>query len=344
MRPSALQEWLERSWYGAHAPVALRPLAALYGAVLGLRGLSYRIGLQGVAHLPVPVIVVGNLTVGGTGKTPLVVWLVARLRARGLRPGIVSRGYGGRQHGPHQVSDGDTALEVGDEALLLAQRCAVPVAVGRDRPAAARLLVAAQCDVILSDDGLQHAALGRDLEIIVVDGARGFGNGRLLPAGPLRESTARLQRAGAVVVNGQPSHAAHLPPGALAMDLQGTVAVPLAGGASQPLARWAGHTVHALAGIGHPQRFFALLRAAGLEIIAHPLPDHARFTAEDLQFADALPVLMTEKDAVKCRGLATARHWVVPVDATFAAGAAEALMGTVMAAIEARATDRKAHG
>lgn len=314
---------LERRWYsGQPAPWLLRPLAALYGWISACR----RTWLQARAvRLPVPVIVVGNISVGGTGKTPLVVWLVAQLRARGLRPGVVSRGYGGRApQYPLRVTAQTPVAQAGDEPLLIVQRTGVPLCVAPDRVAAAwQLLREGEVDVLVSDDGLQHHRLARDLEICVVDGARGLGNGALLPAGPLREPPQRLASVGLVLVNGPgwqpasgPCHRFHLRAGP---------AQPLGAGAPRPLADFRGQAVHAVAGIGSPARFFTLLREGGLELVEHPFPDHHAYRAADLDFGDMRPVLMTEKDAVKCRAFARPHFYHVPVDAQPDETAARAL-------------------
>jgi tetraacyldisaccharide 4'-kinase len=327
--------WFNRIWYGRdRAPWWLLPWSALYAAVSGARRYSYVHGLRESVQLKCPVIVIGNLTVGGTGKTPLVGWLCEQLVKRGAAPGIVTRGYGAAAEVIRLLQPGDEAAMVGDEPLLLYQRSHRPVAVGRDRPAAAKLLIAAGCDVILSDDGLQHYALRRDCEIVVIDGERRFGNGSLLPAGPLRESTQRLATVDAVVVNGGPGHVQGA--NELRMDLLGVAALALNGGAAKPLAEFAGQTVHAVAAIGNPQRFFALLRAKGIEVIEHPLADHASLSRDDIYFTDDRPVLMTEKDAVKCTQFAGSQHWYVPVSASFETRDAETLLGIVVDAIGRR--------
>jgi tetraacyldisaccharide 4'-kinase len=327
--------WFNREWYErSGAPWWLLPLSGLYGAVSAARRFSYVHRWRHSVRLDRPVIVIGNLTVGGTGKTPLVCWLAEQLAKRGAAPGIVTRGYGGGTARPILVQSDDEPAAVGDEALLLRQRTHRPVAVGRDRPAAAQLLIEAGCDVILSDDGLQHYALQRDCEIVVIDGERRFGNGSLLPAGPLREPVARLASVDAVVVNGGPGHSHGA--NELRMDLEGSAAVALIGGAAKPLTEFSGQTVHAVAAIGNPQRFFALLRSKGIEVIEHPLADHATLLKHDICFADGLPVLMTEKDAVKCAKIAASEHWYVPVGAIFQARDAEALLGIVVDAIGRR--------
>jgi tetraacyldisaccharide 4'-kinase len=329
----SVQAWLNRVWYErASPPWWLLPLSLSYGAAAGARRYLYSKQLRKSTRVASPVVVVGNLSVGGTGKTPLVCWLVARLQELGFKPGVVTRGYGGSSESVRLVDSSADPGIVGDESLLLARRTGVPVAIGRDRPSAAQLLVNAGCDVVVSDDGLQHYALARDCEIVVVDGERRFGNGRLLPAGPLRESEARLRRVDAVVVNG--GHAQL--EGALSMRLEAKDALSLTGGAIKTLREFAGHSVHAVAGIGNPERFFNMLRGYGIEVVGHPLPDHARLRAADISFPDGRPVLMTEKDAVKCAGFAGAQHWYVPVTASFEGGESKLLLDIVTRAMTLR--------
>ncbi|MGH8618255.1 MAG: tetraacyldisaccharide 4'-kinase [Burkholderiales bacterium] len=295
----------------------LLPLSGLFALLIALRRALFRAGLFRAHRLPVPVIVVGNLTVGGSGKTPLVLWLAARLLAQGHRPGIISRGYGGTAAGPRAVAPGDDPAIVGDEPALLAARAGVPVWIGADRAAAAAALLAAHpaCDILVSDDGLQHYALARDFEIAVVDGARGFGNGWLLPAGPLREPLSRLTGVDAVVVNGTGTPDG-VPAGALHLRLEGGTLRNLREPArSAPAAGFAGRPVHAMAGIGDPERFFRHLEALGLTIVRHPFPDHHAYTAADLEVPATDLIVMTEKDAVKCAAFATERCWALPVEA-----------------------------
>lgn len=307
-----LAAWLESIWYGgARVPLALALLEGVYATLLRLRRWSYSAGLRRITRVAVPVAVVGNLTVGGTGKTPLVAALAAELARRAWRPGIVLRGYGGSRHAPMLVGrDSDPAL-CGDEAVLLARSLDLPVAVGRRRAAAAALLVQrAECDVIVSDDGLQHWGLARDLEIAVIDGRRRFGNGRLLPAGPLREPPERLRAVDYTVANGVAQA------GEAAMRVSGTQACSLVRpGRRLELETLRGQRVHAVAGIGHPARFFDLLRGYGIEVVPHAWPDHHVYDGSELRFDDSRPVLVTEKDAVKCARWADERVWVVPVEA-----------------------------
>jgi tetraacyldisaccharide 4'-kinase len=336
----SLASKLEAMWYSGARPLWLAPFSFLYGAIMALRGFLYRIGLRHRARLPVPVVVVGNLTVGGTGKTPLVAWLATHLAACGLRVGIVSRGYGGRARGVTRVTIHSRPSEVGDEPLLLARRAQATVFVSRDRVAAAKQAVADGADIILTDDGLQHLRLMRDCEIVVIDGQRGFGNGCLLPRGPLRESPGRLRRVNAVVVNGALKGGFSLPKfvtgTAFAMRMAPGDARPVSGGGGlRAIASFRGTGVHAVAAIGNPQRYFDMLREAGLTVYEHPFPDHHPFKSGDLNFGDDLPVLMTEKDAVKCAAFADARCWYVPVTAEFVEAQGRALVDLVIARINA---------
>jgi tetraacyldisaccharide 4'-kinase len=325
--------WVNRIWYGSrYPPLWAVPASLLFRAIVAARRALYQRGWFKTVRLGCPVIVVGNLSVGGTGKTPLVCWLAQSLRSRGFRPGIVTRGYGGSERPPQLIDADADALVFGDEPVMMARRTALPVAVGRDRPAAARLLLEAGCDVVVSDDGMQHYALGRDCEIIVIDGDRRFGNGWVLPAGPLREPKSRLKSADAVVVNGGRGLLA----GALVMKLDGNEAVAVAGGAVRPLREFVGTAVHAIAGIGNPERFFNMLRAHGIQVTGHALNDHARFERGMIDFADEKPVLMTEKDAVKCAALADRRHYYVPVGAQFEPDDEKALLSAVERVLPAR--------
>ncbi len=331
-----LQQRLTERWYAAGARASLlQPLSWLYGALIGLRRRGYAAGWLASERIGRPVIVVGNLTVGGTGKTPLTLWLAQQLRARGCNVGILSRGYGRADGVPRTVGPDSSWREVGDEPLLLARRSGCATVVARDRVAGARMLASGGAQLILCDDGLQHLRLARDCAIAVIDGARGFGNGRLLPAGPLREPATALVRADLVVLNGAPEHPslAQLPlAGALRMDLIAGDARRVDGAeGSRALGAFRERPVHAVAGIGHPARFFRELRVQGLEVIEHAFPDHHAFAAADLAFGDALPVLMTEKDAVKCAAFADARLWYVPVAARFSEQDARQLMARVLA-------------
>ena len=315
MPPRPPERWYDaspgRSW--------LEPLGWLYGALVAARRRAYAAGLLRSGRAGCPVIVIGNLTVGGTGKTPLTLWLAAQLQARGFAVGILSRGYGRTDRAVRVVQADSPWQEVGDEPLLLARRSGCVTVVAADRLAGARHLYALGARVILCDDGLQHLALARDCEIVVIDGARGFGNGRLLPAGPLREPATRLGLAQLAVVNGPPDHPSlHGGAGLLRMELVPGAAQPLKPGtAARPLGTFRTAAVHAVAAIGNPARFFAQLRAQGLNLIEHPFPDHHPLSASELDFGDERAVLMTEKDAVKCAGFTAARFWYVPVEARF---------------------------
>jgi tetraacyldisaccharide 4'-kinase len=302
------------AYWESRNPVAiiLTPVSWFFCLVVWLRRLLYKSGVLAVYRAPVPVLVVGNITVGGTGKTPLVVWLVELLMNLGYRPGIVSRGYRGKSATwPRSVDWNSDPLEVGDEPVLLARRTRCPVCVGPDRPAAAKWLIEqAGCDFIVSDDGLQHYALARDLEIAVVDGERRLGNGLCLPAGPLRERASRLTTVDLIIANGVGRDGEH------AMKLSATAAVNLQdAGLNRALEDFIGGPVHAVAGIGNPARFFKTLRQKGLDVIEHPFPDHHDFRFADIFFKDEFPVLMTEKDAVKCARFAKVSHWFLKVDA-----------------------------
>jgi tetraacyldisaccharide 4'-kinase len=300
-----------RHWYrrGALAWL-LWPASLVFSAIVVLRRLLFRLGFLESAHPGVPVIVVGNLTVGGSGKTPLVIWIAEFLKANGWSPAIVSRGYGGAAASPRAVTLASEPEEVGDEPVLLARRSGCPVWVGARRVEAIAALRAQhpEVDVVVADDGLQHYALARDLEIAVVD-SRGLGNGFLLPAGPLREPRRRLSSVDAVV-----AHGAQV--AGFAMELEGEIAHRMTDARDrQTLAGWRGQKVHAVAGIGHPSRFFVHVGRRGPKVVPHAFPDHHRFRPEELDFGDQAPVLMTEKDAVKLRRHARPGWWVLPVSA-----------------------------
>jgi len=295
----------------------LLPLAALFRFLAALRLTLYRAGILRSERLPLPVVVVGNIIVGGSGKTPLTLWLGEQLHERGFKPGVVSRGYGGAGTVREVLTD-SAAAEVGDEPLLIKRRTRLPVFVGKDRVAAARALIKAhpECDLILSDDGLQHYRLARDFEIAVQDG-RGLMNGWPLPAGPLREPPSRLARVDALVINGVTDvpYAPGLPP-QFAMLLDGDTFHALSNSQQTCAAKdLTGKRLAAVAGIGDPQRFFSHLRGLGLSFGSHPFPDHHVFTAADLNGIDADALLMTEKDAVKCAGITDRPVWVLPVTA-----------------------------
>jgi tetraacyldisaccharide 4'-kinase len=309
----SLHSWLQRQWYDTPVPSPLlRGLEKVFIQAVRARQTAYHNGHKQVDRLPVPVIVVGNLTVGGTGKTPVTLWLVNLLKQHGYRPGIISRGYGGKKHShPLIIGPDTTPEEAGDEPVLISSRSYCPVCIHPRRAQAGRtLLAASDCDILIADDGLQHYALARDLEIAVVDGARGFGNGHCLPAGPLREPPARLETVDWVIYSGNG------PEGSIVMTLVGDTAVNLANPKQhRPLGQFAEEKTYAVAGIGHPKRFFDDLQRWGLTLESRAFPDHHSYQREDLAFAGSNPLLMTEKDAVKCRRFASTNHWYIPVQA-----------------------------
>lgn len=323
----SLDRALQRVWY-RRAPwplfALLAPLSWVFAFLSSVRRTAYGAGLLRAVRVERPVVVVGNITVGGTGKTPLVIWMTEYLQSRGYQVGIVTRGYGGRGRAwPQDVTSQSASEEVGDEALLLALRTGAIVVADPDRVAAARRAVERGAQIILSDDGLQHYRLARDREIVVLDGRRGLGNGWRLPAGPLRESAARLGSVDLVVVTQRSSagtddlaHPMPLICGIVARHELGH-AVNLATGEQRSIDSFVGRRVHAIAAIGHPEAFFDMLRARGLDVDARALPDHAAPSVEALRFPDAAPVLMTEKDAVKCRAIADERHWAVRLNVRF---------------------------
>jgi tetraacyldisaccharide 4'-kinase len=317
----------EKHWYHLSVlSLALWPASLLYRLLVALRLLAYRSRILATVRLPVPVIVVGNLVAGGTGKTPLVLWLATMLRARGCKPGVVSRGYGGRAVKPMAVAVDSPVDLVGDEPLLLARASGCPVWVGRNRVGAAMGLLAAhaECDVLILDDGLQHYRLARDVEIAVED-ERGAGNGLLLPAGPLREPASR--RVDAWVVNSAPP-GKHDP--AYRMDLRGDsfrrVAAPHD---KVPAAAFAHKRLHAVAGIGNPKRFFDHLEGLGLATVHHPFPDHHAYTPGELDFPDCEALLMTEKDAVKCEAFAPEHWYALQVEAELAPAFFDFILGKI---------------
>ncbi len=355
------QDRLNRIWYeDAVGAGLLTPLSWLYGRVVAARSRAFARGRHRPARVDCPVVVVGNLSVGGTGKTPVVAWLAWQLGSLGSKVGIASRGYGARAQGTLQVDPRADWRAFGDEPVLLQRRTGAPVVVDKDRVAAARRLIELGADVVLCDDGLQHLRLARDFELVVIDGARGLGNGRLLPSGPLREPATRLAAVDAVVINGEPK------PGLLdslrALGAPAPLFMRMVPSALEPVRTMGGHPtaveeiaalqaaggagaavwgrcledlrglrVHAVAGIGNPQRFFALLSSFGLKVVPHPFADHHAFTAQDLQLPGAEPILMTEKDAVRCAGFASDRLACVPVTAQFSPADAQMLLLQVSA-------------
>ncbi|PWG72488.1 tetraacyldisaccharide 4'-kinase [Enterobacter mori] len=323
---------IARIWSG-ESPLwrLLLPLSWLYGLVSGAIRLMYRLGLKRAWRAPVPVVVVGNLTAGGNGKTPVVIWLVEQLQKRGIRPGVVSRGYGGKAtHYPLLLTADTTTAEAGDEPVLIYQRTGVPVAVSPVRSDAVQALLAGHAvDIIITDDGLQHYALARDKEIVVIDGVRRFGNGWWLPAGPMRERASRLQSVDAVIVNGGQAK-----PGEIPMHLQPGMAVNLLTGERKAVEQLP--ALVAMAGIGHPPRFFATLEQCGARLEKRvPLADHQALVEGQV---DALTVpgqslVMTEKDAVKCRAFAKENWWYLPVDAELSGEQPEHLLKELIALV-----------
>jgi tetraacyldisaccharide 4'-kinase len=311
VRCPTLEHRVLRFWYGKSIlAILLQPAAYIFQALVALRRTAYRRGLLAQEVISVPVVVIGNITVGGTGKTPLVAWLVQQLREAGYRPGIVSRGYGGRvNRNPRMVNQTSSVAEVGDEALVLARQTQAPICIGIDRVAAARhLLAEADVDIVIADDGLQHYRLARDLEIAVLDGDRMLGNGRFLPAGPLRESSDRLREVDLVFINGAVDH-----PSGYAFSLVPADALELNTTKARALGEFSGVRVWAVAGIGNPARFCKMLESFDIEPLSVDIPDHGTISLEALRQKEAYPILMTEKDAVKYLGDAVPDAWYVPV-------------------------------
>lgn len=306
--------WLINSWYKAH-PIRwlLWPLSAIYCAITSLRRSLYRLGIFKQYSVNVPVIIVGNISVGGTGKTPFVIWLAKQLQHAGFRPGIISRGYGGKAESYPQIVTADSEPSiVGDEPLIISRQSACPMVVAPNRVAAAKqLLEQFDCNIIIADDGLQHYALARDIEIVIVDSQRLFGNQYCLPAGPLREPLSRLNHVDFIVHNGDET------PAEFTMTTSQGHAINLANPKlTRALSSFQNQTVHALAGIGYPERFFNQLSESGLTLLPHPFSDHHPYQANDVNFNDDLDILMTEKDAVKCQHFANKNMWYIPINAT----------------------------
>lgn len=311
----AFADRLLAAWYAGHPALALlRPLEALYRRVVTRKRARFLRGDSASYRAPVPVIVVGNITVGGTGKTPMILWLIEHCRQQGLKVGVVSRGYGARPPRlPWRVQADQPADEAGDEPLLIVQRTGVPLMIDPDRARAAQALLASEpLDLILCDDGMQHYRLARDLELVLIDAARGLGNGRCLPAGPLREPADRLREADAVLFNGASEDRTE----GFGFRLQPSALVNVRTGERRALDHFpAGQRLHAVAGIGNPQRFFNTLLGLNWQPVPHPFADHAQFSARSLVFSPPLPLVMTEKDAVKCRAFAADDWWYLAVEA-----------------------------
>ena len=315
-----MYNWIHRVWYdGGTTYRLLLPLSGLYWLLIGLRRCLYRFGILDTHRAVVPVIVVGNITTGGTGKTPVTVWLARELRARGFSPGIVSRGYGGsRSSSSMRVDSASDPAMVGDEPVLLSRLSGCPVVVDADRFRAAEMLVEDGANLVIADDGLQHYRLERTYDICVIDGARGLGNRHLLPAGPLRDTISRLGEVDQVLLNGplkaQGDVLSVVEQNAIEFELIAVEVSRLNGSLTRPIERFEGTTVHGVAAIGNPGRFFDLLRAHGMQVIEHAFPDHARLSPGELDFGDDFDILMTEKDAVKLGRPKSDKLWTVPVE------------------------------
>lgn len=319
---------IERIWFGkSWLYIVLLPLSILYGAITALRFIGYKLGLFRSWKAPVPVVIVGNLTAGGNGKTPVVIWLVESLIQEGYCVGVVSRGYGGKSECyPLVLNDGTTTAEAGDEPVLIYHRTRVPVAVSPKRSDAIKaLLKENQLDVIITDDGLQHYALQRDYEIVVIDGQRRFGNGWWLPAGPMRETTKRLKSVNALITNGGQPHNDEV-----SMSLEGDIAINLLSGETCSVREL--QSVVAMAGIGHPPRFFTSLKNKNVALVStHAFSDHQAY--EPTQLASLAKsnecLLMTEKDAVKCQAFAQANWWYLPVQAHLAENGGQIILNDI---------------
>lgn len=315
-----MANWLQKQWLsltGWH--LLLIPVSWLFLCLITIRRLFYRLGWFKSFRLSVPVVVIGNINVGGTGKTPLVIWLVEQLQQAGFKPGVISRGYGAKAETPTSVSANSDPLQVGDEPVLIARRSQCPVFIHANRVLAGEALLSAhpECDVIISDDGLQHYRLQRDIEIVVIDGVKGLGNGALLPAGPLREPASRLKRVNAIVVNGgleTPANIINVP--ILNMQLVADTFYNLQEPSKISSAQaFANQQVLAIAGIGNPDRFFQQLTQMGIRFTSKAFPDHYVFNEADFNFTSTDVILMTEKDAVKCEAFAKPHFWALPVKA-----------------------------
>ena len=309
----SLSELAEKIWYQGH-PLAylLLPLSWCYRLVVSIRQQLYKAGLLPVTQLDIPIIVIGNITVGGTGKSPLTVWLVDYLKQKGRKPGIVSRGYGGKLNKNIQQVRTDSNPElVGDEPVMIARKTRCPVAIGKNRSQAAKELIEYESvDVIICDDGLQHYALNRDLEIAVIDGLRRHGNSLCLPAGPLREPISRLQTVDMIIANARSKRGEYL------MDYEYGDLISISNpGMTKKISDFANQHVHAVCGIGSPDKFYSYLIRHDLVLNRHQFPDHYYYQSMDLSFEDDYPIVMTEKDAVKCESIANENMWYLPITA-----------------------------
>jgi len=311
-----LQNWIERHWYAKQpGPLnRLLPLEKLYRRLVEKRRLAYANGKKASWRAPVPVIIVGNISVGGSGKSPVVARLACYFQRQGFHPGMISRGYGSQaKNYPFRVEPDSDPREAGDEPVMLAQQTGLPVAIDPQRPRAAQLLIDEGCDLLIADDGLQHLALQRDIELVIIDGARGLGNGHCLPVGPLREPAQRLQTVDWVLCQGDLQQPLAIQPIHYALEQTGWRRGDGLWQSRSPFE--AGDSVNALAGIGNPQRFFDQLTAQGLHVTPYPLADHAPMNASTLKLAGNQPIVMTAKDAVKLRPWLNERHWIVEVQA-----------------------------
>ncbi|HET6629421.1 MAG TPA: tetraacyldisaccharide 4'-kinase [Woeseiaceae bacterium] len=340
--------FLDRLWYG-ESPWQrwLAPASHLFARLVEFRRRAYREGLLKSRKANIPVVVVGNITVGGTGKTPVTLWLAERLKDLGSKPGIVSRGYGGHVGDvPVHVTEQSDPAAVGDEPLLMARRVVCPVAVHPDRFAAAELLAQMGCDVVIADDGLQHYGLARQFEIAVVDGRRGFGNGRLLPAGPLREPVDRLRTLDRIMLQARTDERVEELSGGNPRVTRFTLTAgdvrSLHGANERPLESFSGQAVHAIAGIGNPQGFFELLETHGLSVIPHAFADHAVLSRQQLEFGDDRAVIMTEKDAVKCEAFAPANAWYLAVAVAIAANQDLSWLGDLAGKLRSNPVEQEA--
>lgn len=305
---------LHNHWYQPRLTwftTLLLPLSWIFQALVTCRLFLFNKKILKTHYFSIPVIVVGNLTVGGTGKTPLVIWMAQFLQKKGLRPGIVTRGVGGKQQAnPRRVTSSSDPKQAGDEAVLIAKKTNCPVVIAKNRPSAVRELMN-ECDVIISDDGLQHYHLGRNMEVVLIDGIRKLGNQTLLPAGPLRESVQRLQKVDFIIEHAEEKKIQN----AYKMQLVGSEFISLLNETSCLIEHFKPKKIHAAAAIGHPERFFNSLRRQGFDLIEHVYPDHYLYCAQDFSFQDNFPIIMTEKDAIKCKTFADERFWYLPVGA-----------------------------
>jgi len=312
---------IEKVWFQGHfakwlmVPLLL-PLMLIFAVISFCRRIAFKLGLLKSFKVSVPVVVVGNIGIGGNGKTPVTLYLVEQLTAKGLKVGVVSRGYGSKApYYPYQVNEESSAEQAGDEPLLIFQRSGIPVVIGADRVKGCQQLIDQGCEIIIADDGLQHYGLERDIEICVFDGERKWGNGCLLPVGPLRESLSRVKSIDFIVVNGESWQDQALFRSAIRMDLQGGELKSLGTGETKTISHFQAQRVNAVAAIGNPERFFQALEAQGLSIQRHGFNDHHAYSESDLDFENDLPIIMTEKDAVKCRSFKLQNAWYLPVSA-----------------------------